>query len=367
MRLSKYLGPIEFDECYIAGGAVLSKVTKNDVADYDIYPKSKKGFESAVDNIMNDGFLLNISDKAITLKTNDVEKSNGERTIFQIMTYDYFKSPEQIFDNFDFTVCMGAFDTDTGEYTFHDDFYRDIASNTLRFNTGTKYPINSLMRLAKYKAKGFYASKPELLKMALTVANNGFPSSWGELEREIGGTYGREIQLATEGVDYSFVAAIEVLSGMEHIGFTETNNEDLGNVKVDKLFSYLHAVEKQEIIHIGNFFYSKDEFVNITPLVSLLPDDIVNASLYTGTLTGYVIRTDNGYVLKSGWDVVDGIKKPKICMKKETVESLLKNHKVVKMPNPMIEEIKFHPHDVKNHDLGAIHPHSFIDVGEIFD
>lgn len=213
--------------CYIAGGAILSTVTNNEIADFDVYCKNE---ESLVDNIfamIDDGaFLLNVTDRAITLKTNDVNEE-GLRTVYQFMTLNDTETPEKIFDNFDFTVCMGAFDCDTGEYHFHDDFLLDIASKTLRFNPNTRYPLNSLLRTGKYRQKGYGIPKTELIKIALTCAKKGMPETWEDIESEIGGTYGREVKLSREGKEFSFENAMEVLSNIQNIDFVTLMKEGI--------------------------------------------------------------------------------------------------------------------------------------------
>ena len=214
-RIPKNPDPFGLTGCYIAGGSILSVATKSDINDYDLYPKNAKGFEDVI-HILHESncFVVNISDRAITYKSNDEKNDKDERAIIQVMTYDYFESAEKIFENFDFSVCMGAFDCDTKEYTFHDDFYPDIATKTLRFNHKTRYPLNSLLRVNKYRQKGFFISKPEYTKMALTIANTGMPTSWEELEAQIGGSYGREIELARDGKQFTFDNAINILSDM---------------------------------------------------------------------------------------------------------------------------------------------------------
>lgn len=211
----------EFVGCYLAGGAILSRFTKKEVSDFDLYPKSKEAMMDAVFTVLDDSdkFIVNVTDKAITFKMNNITDSKGNRAVGQIMTYDTFETPEKIFENFDFTVCMGAFDIDTKEHTLHPAFFPDIASKTLRFNPKTRYPLNSLLRINKYKEKGYYISKPEMTRMILTAMNAGMPQSWKELEQQIGGTYGREIELHSKDKEYSFEAALEVLEELSFVGF----------------------------------------------------------------------------------------------------------------------------------------------------
>ena len=65
--------------CFLAGGAILSQVTKTDIADYDLYPKSKKALLDILCYFMEDCsdtmFIVNITDKAITFKHNKLLNS----------------------------------------------------------------------------------------------------------------------------------------------------------------------------------------------------------------------------------------------------------------------------------------------------
>jgi len=204
------------DKCFIAGGAILSAVTKTDVSDYDIYPKSKEGMLEAIYYLMEEEgcFIVNISDRAITLKSNDVKNDKDERVIVQVMMFDEFATADRIFEFFDFTVCMAAFDCDTKEYVFHPDFWIDVAGKTIRFNPKTRYPLNSMMRLGKYRAKGYTLPTSEMVRMSLTLMQSRLPTSWGELEAVIGGTYGQQIKLHTEGKEFSIQAAIDLFDNL---------------------------------------------------------------------------------------------------------------------------------------------------------
>jgi hypothetical protein len=204
------------DKCFIAGGAILSAVTKTDVSDYDIYPKSKEGMLEAIYYLMEEEgcFIVNISDRAITLKSNDVKNDKDERVIVQVMMFDEFATADRIFEFFDFTVCMAAFDCDTKEYVFHPDFWIDVAGKTIRFNPKTRYPLNSMMRLGKYRAKGYTLPTSEMVRMSLTLMQSRLPTSWDELEAVIGGTYGQQVKLHTEGKEFSIQAAIDLFDNL---------------------------------------------------------------------------------------------------------------------------------------------------------
>jgi hypothetical protein len=213
-RLGK-LNPFGINGAYVAGGACLSRVTKSKISDYDVYPKDKESLKDICANLIGCGFVLNITDKAITFKINDVKDEDGNRAIVQVMRFDEFSSPERIFDFFDFTVCMAAYDCDDSSWHFHEDFFTDVASKTLRFNPRTKYPLASLIRLGKYRKKGYEIGKGESAKIAIAIAERGLPKSWVELESQLGGVYGASLKLLSSGKDFNIDNIYDVLSDIE--------------------------------------------------------------------------------------------------------------------------------------------------------
>jgi hypothetical protein len=257
-RLPKDFDPIGLTECFIAGGSILSTATKATINDYDIYPKSRKGFEDAVIILMENGcHLINVSNRALTFKSNDILNNDGKRMLFQVMIFDFFPTTNYIFEHFDFTVCMAAFDCDTKEYTFHPDFYSDIASKTIRFNPKTKYPLNSLIRVTKYQSKGYYINKFENAKIALSIANVGLPNSWEELENQLGGAYGKTIKLHTKDIEFNLENALSVLSDMNFEPvYDSEDTTKLEAVKVDELLNCF--IEEEDV----EYFSLKDDANN---------------------------------------------------------------------------------------------------------
>lgn len=249
-RLPKNPLPFNLSGCYLAGGSILSVATKSEIADYDIYPKTKKDMIDCFYALQDDGcFVVNVSDRAITWKSNDVTNDKGERAIVQVMTFDEFDTPEKIFEFFDFSVCMAAFDADTKEYHFHADFWPSVASRTLYFNPKTRFPLNSAIRVGKYTSKGYYLPKTESIKMSLAVINAGMPSSWQELESAIGGSYGRQIQLSVGDKEFSYENALEVLDSFVLDLPSLEVGEDFSSVKAEHLESFF-ANQKLQILKI---------------------------------------------------------------------------------------------------------------------
>lgn len=197
--------------CYIAGGAVLSEVTQSEINDLDIYPKSEKDFVNIFYDLLDAGcFVIDISNRAVTFKCNDHINEKGERLIIQVIIFDWFDHYNKIFEYFDFTVCMGAFDCDSKEFFFHEDYFIDVSRKNLSFNPKTRFPTGSLLRVKKYENRGYHISKSDLIKISLSISNKGIPSSWEEFSKEIGGYYGKEIKFKTDE-RFDFDSAISFL------------------------------------------------------------------------------------------------------------------------------------------------------------
>lgn len=243
--------------CFIAGGAVLSTVTKTPINDYDVYPKNTEAFESAIDTLMSDGHCINITNKAVTIKTNEV-KEDGERTIYQVMRLGFPQTAQDIFDKFDFSVTMGAYDCDTKEYTFAEDFWPDVASKTIHFNVNTYFPLASLLRVNKYKEKGYYFPKTEFIKMAFAIAND-LPTSWEQVEMQLGGVYGNQFRLSVDqGLEFTTDNLYQVLDEMntdfevkENTEFKDMNSDTVIILTSSRPLEYIEISDGTEFLEVG--------------------------------------------------------------------------------------------------------------------
>lgn len=241
-----------FKGCFLAGGALLSQLTKTPISDYDIYPKSEDALVDAVYQLVDDmgAFLVNKTDKALSFKVNETNE-NGDRLIYQLVYSDYFKSAEEIFALFDFSVCMVAYDFDTGEMIYGDHFMEDALGKVIRFNPKTRWPMNSITRLTKYRAKGYHITKPEYVKMILTAIDKGMPKSWDELEQAIGGTYGKEISLRADDLEFNLENALSILDSFNTTEFCYQDKSDE--------FSHLDADEIVMTVSRNGLYYPVNE------------------------------------------------------------------------------------------------------------
>lgn len=175
----------ENHKCYVAGGAITCIATGkfDQIEDYDIYFGS---VESAVVAIRymkeNNPHVAFVSDKSITYVMKDGVK-------IQFVYNGFYPKAEDIFKDFDFYLCMGAYDNLKDSVIVHENFWMHNSQRYIGFNTGTKYPIISQLRLDKYKGRGYKTSRNEQLKIALTIADLNL-TTWEEAKAQIGNTYG---------------------------------------------------------------------------------------------------------------------------------------------------------------------------------
>ncbi|WP_247997697.1 hypothetical protein [Brucella tritici] len=217
--------PIRFDGAFVAGGAVTSVFTGAKINDVDLYFKSRRAFERAIYDAYEEGlWCVAASKRAVTF----ADQSNN---IAQLMYFDYFPTAEDIFRAFDFTVCMGAVDLDTGErskwkgaefvtvgekhpdsgFVFHPDFLKHNSQRFLKFNAGTRYPLASSTRVLKYQQRGYTIGKGDMMKIALAVRGVKI-DTWDDLKDQIGGAYGDKVVLGNEDKPFTIEAAIDALT-----------------------------------------------------------------------------------------------------------------------------------------------------------
>jgi hypothetical protein len=187
----------------VAGGAVTSAFTGQPINDVDLYFKSRRAFECAVASAYDEGlWCVHKTSRAVTFAYGDA--------VVQLVHFDWFSDAHAVFDAFDFTCCMGAFDNDAKEFVFHDNFLKHASQRYLSFHAGSRFPFGSLLRVMKYQARGYTIGKGDMLRIALACHKTPV-ASWTDLSEQIGGQYGERINL--EGIgDFSIESAIEAIA-----------------------------------------------------------------------------------------------------------------------------------------------------------
>ena len=216
--LGDVYGMLQDNKVVLAGGAITSLMTGKEVNDWDLYFTNQQ----AVGNVLAEvyGFselddigrytlqLCNATDRSFLTQTNTQDK-------LQFIHYAVHENIDSIFNSFDFTACMGAYDFATEEFIFHPDFFKANAQRSLDFNKGTDFPIVSMLRVDKYRGKGYSISKAQMLRIAFTIVNKEY-DSWEKVISEISGLYGvKPEDIFDTTQPFSIDAVIDSLVGVQ--------------------------------------------------------------------------------------------------------------------------------------------------------
>lgn len=213
-KLYAYLGKelqviLKQYECFVAGGTITSLFCNREINDIDIYFRDERSMIQFLHEVWEENeWIINQTKKAILLKYKEVE--------IQLIHFDYFNSAEEIFNTYDFTSCMGAFDFKTETFTLHNDFMKHNAQRLLKFNSGTAFPIVSLLRVQKYQEKGYTISKPEFIRIVLSCMKLEI-NSYDELKNHLGGMYGINYDKLFEDIkdeEFSLEKAIDIIANI---------------------------------------------------------------------------------------------------------------------------------------------------------
>lgn len=212
---------------FVAGGALTSVFTGTKISDVDLYFKSNEDFEDAIYSAYDENlWCVSATDRAVTFVR--------DGCVVQLMRFSFFETAHSIFDAFDFTACMAAYDIDAGQFVFHEDFFKHASQRHLSFHSGTRFPFGSLLRVLKYQARGYTIGKGDLLRIALCCHKTNL-ESWDDLARAVGGQYGRRVELDATG-PFSIEAAVSVIQAGD---FTVPDDGDAMPGNAEALIAYL--------------------------------------------------------------------------------------------------------------------------------
>lgn len=213
-------------KAWIAGGAITSVFCNREINDYDLYFGSAQDLYDFLMQLEGtEAQIINQSDKSLTILSDD--------KLYQAVFIKYYESAKDIFKDFDFTICMGAYNPRKSKFILHPEFLHHNSLRILKFNPGTAYPLVSVLRVAKYKEKGYTISKLEMCKMLLTV-NKLKLDSFEEVTNHFGGMYGLkpdQVFSAVQDKPFSVTTALQALDEVETDVFTEEKHAEIGNFK----------------------------------------------------------------------------------------------------------------------------------------
>ena len=196
-RIKKILSEEVYDvfkenRVVLAGGAITSLFTNAIINDLDIYFKDKNGFCKVIHEAYSNEWVNGFNQLRVNHTTDRSILCSGEHDIkIQLIVYKLFPTINDIFNAFDFTINMGAYDFETESFVFHEDFFKHNAQRYIDFNPKTDYPLISAMRVQKYVERGYTISKAQMLRILLAVNNKNI-DSWEVFVDEVSGMYGLE-------------------------------------------------------------------------------------------------------------------------------------------------------------------------------
>lgn len=216
----------------VAGGTLTSLFTRNEVNDFDIYFRTMEDMEKFLHRCFHVEVEYNEDGVVESMGATDPMGDHGTVCmaetdksvmftlfgghILQVIAFDLFPSPAHIFDKFDFTLNMGAFDFKTEEWIFDQCFLKDLAQKAITFNPNTSFPAISLLRVGKYQGRGYKISKKDMLKVAISVSNLKM-ESWKDAKKHLSGMYGTNVDsLFTVEEDFSYDALLDTLDNAEN-------------------------------------------------------------------------------------------------------------------------------------------------------
>lgn len=211
-------GMLQDNKVVLAGGAITSLMTGKEVNDWDLYFTNQQGVGNVLAEVYGCSELDDIgrytlqlchaTDRSFLTQTKSQDK-------LQFIHYAVHENIDSIFNSFDFTACMGAYDFATEEFVFHPDFFKANAQRSLEFNKGTDFPIVSLLRVDKYKNKGYTISKAQMLRIAFTIVNKEY-DNWDTVISEVSGLYGvKPEDIFDTTKPFSIDAVIDALVGVQ--------------------------------------------------------------------------------------------------------------------------------------------------------
>jgi len=161
---------LEKNDVILAGGAITSIFSEQPIRDFDLYFGDKDKITTVCKWF--DKKMHRITQTARAVSYEYIRKKEKIYLKFQLITIpDTYDGHDNIFRRFDFTICMGAYYFECDKFAFHPEFFKHLAQRKLFFNPNTLYPINSLIRVKKYLARGYTISGSDLLKLGLTISN----------------------------------------------------------------------------------------------------------------------------------------------------------------------------------------------------
>jgi hypothetical protein len=194
---------------WIAGGALLRTYTGQPLdSDVDVFFQSQEQMTQFISQIALNAYTELDEDRNsshYTIKDNVVSDWHTTITInymqrdykIQCVSFFYFKDVGELFDSFDFDVCMLAYD---GESIHVSESTMDAINNKKIVLKKINYPSITLKRLVKYMRQGYDINDNDVMMLARSF--RGFKEPKGILDEHFGITAFSKKSIGQRSDDY---------------------------------------------------------------------------------------------------------------------------------------------------------------------
>lgn len=145
---------------FFAGGVFASLVRDEEVADYDLWFRTKEEFENCSKQAEIYGVVERKSRFSHTIKLFDgkIVQLIGTR----------IGAPSDTISGFDFKHCQAYFCPNSGEMVCDEEF---LKSKRLEYNKGSlkQHPVNTVERVLKFTRRGYFMHTSEVVQMMLDI------------------------------------------------------------------------------------------------------------------------------------------------------------------------------------------------------
>lgn len=157
-KLNKILSGING---YIAGGVFKDILTGKEPKDVDVYFETEKDYNDALS--ATDMRQIYESQNVIGFKT--IDSINVE------YVHSFYKKPEELINEFDFTITKFAYWIKDGVPTAiaHTDFETDLGFKNLRVIGNLPFPVSTFMRAIRYSEYGYWLDADSAYRIVKAV------------------------------------------------------------------------------------------------------------------------------------------------------------------------------------------------------
>lgn len=227
-------------KCMIAGGTITSLFTNSEFNDIDVYFRDEKSIIKFVEECWEDNDWINcLTNKSVLVRL-DRDKE------VQLIHFKYFSNPKEIFETFDFSVCMGAFDFADEQFHLHEEFLKHNSQRILKFNKNTAFPIVSLLRVQKYNKKSYTISKPEFLRIAMKCMTLDIKNV-DQLKNHLGGMYGMNYDKLIDFKQDEEFSLERVIDRIENLSLDDDYFKKPEEIRFEDIEDVIDVIKKEEV------------------------------------------------------------------------------------------------------------------------